>query len=89
MFRHRHSPDFTYYAAIAGIVVLAIVVVALLVKDCKDRRACEEHGGIVVETNCRWVTNCHSDGNGHTTCTADNVCDWRCDMSRAPAESPR
>lgn len=71
-----------------GLVILLVILLSYGVyRDCKAQKACETRGGIVVETNCRLVTNCHHDGYGHTTCTTQNACDWRCDMRNAPAEA--
>jgi hypothetical protein len=75
---------------IAAIILIMVVMIAALAKDCGARRDCEKKGGHVVEYNCHLVTNCHPVTVGKSTivqCTTTNSCDWRCEG--LPAEDPR
>jgi hypothetical protein len=88
----RHSGyfefDVFYGLLIIGVLVL---ILGLACRDCKKRRACEESGGRVVETNCRTTIRCETiqhDDWSSTECRPSTICDWTCIHEPATAERP-
>lgn len=86
--RRSRASYFTFWewACLVACIFFFVLVIAWFVHDHNQRKACRDHGGHVVEYNCRTVIHCHTVGKS-TTCYPSKTCDWCCEG--LPAEAPR